>query len=343
MAVSPLGSPCVQPSRHDQTSGPLATRRLLGAARSGRGAVTAVPWAGVGLATMAALAIFMATSAMLALLYDLRLAGFGGPATISLQFGLAAALMRLRLPGAVRSRALVEGLATLSLIALSAMVFSYGFQLLNFPLQDARLLAADRAIGFDQRGLLDWVEARPAAHAWISQAYFSFAWQILLTVAGLALLCRPLPMEQFLLAFGLALFATCALSGLVPATSLVTSLRQHYGELRFGGASPVEHILALRDGSLRRLEVGQMGGIVSFPSFHVATAVLTTAAWRKTPVLWLLIPVNVLLTVGALTEGAHYLVDLVAGAVVGTAAWAGAGLLLRRSQRDPDHVKTDTA
>lgn len=295
----------------------------------------------MGLPTLAMLAGMLAVSATLVLTYGLDLVGFEGPATISLQFCLAAALMRLRLPGAVRARALVEGLATLSLVALAAMVFSYAFQLLGFPLRDGELLALDHALGFDQRAVLDWVEARPAWHAWISQGYFSFAWQILLSVAGFALLGRPAQMERFLLAFGLALFATCAISGLLPATSLVASLRQHYAELTFGGASPVDHILALRDGSLRRLEVGTMGGIVSFPSFHVATAVLTTLAWRRTPALWLLLPLNALLSVGALTEGAHYGVDLLAGAVVGALAWAAAGVLL--GGRDPDRVRSGPA
>jgi membrane-associated phospholipid phosphatase len=312
-------------------TGPAAGRLLGAAASHGTGAT----WPGLGAPTIVALAVILAVSALLAAAYRLELVGFGGPATISLQLCLAAGLLRLRLPGATRTRALFEGFAALSLIALAAMAFSYGFQLLGFALRDAELAAADHWLGFDQRAVLDFVEGRPRLHSWIAQGYYSFFWQIVLTVAGFATLRRPERMEHFLLAFGMALFATCALSGLLPATSLATVLKQSYSELRFGGASPVDHILALRDGSMRRLEVGRMGGIVSFPSFHVATAAMTTLAWRRTAVLWLLLPLNALLAVGALTEGAHYLVDGVAGAMVGAGAWWCSGRLLRRSRAIP--------
>jgi membrane-associated phospholipid phosphatase len=73
-------------------------------------------------------------------------------------------------------------------------------------------------------------------------------------------------------------------------------------------------ILALREGSLRHLELFELAGIVSFPSFHAASAVLY---------LWALWPVrglgtasavlNVLMLISTPVIGAHYVIDVIGG------------------------------
>ncbi len=67
-------------------------------------------------------------------------------------------------------------------------------------------------------------------------------------------------------------------------------------------------------------------GIISFPSFHTSLGVLFTYVVRKRRLI--LLPVallNVAMIVSVLTEGGHFLVDVVAGAAVAAAAiWATA-------------------
>ena len=62
-------------------------------------------------------------------------------------------------------------------------------------------------------------------------------------------------------------------------------------------------------------------GLVTFPSFHTSLAIITTYAVRgikvvATPVAIL----NGIVIISTLPEGGHYLIDLIAGAVISTIA-----------------------
>ena len=80
-------------------------------------------------------------------------------------------------------------------------------------------------------------------------------------------------------------------------------------------------ILALRDGSLRHLELFKITGIVSFPSFHAASAVLYI--WALWPVRYVggaAVVLNLLMMASTPVIGAHYMIDVFGGvalAVVG--------------------------
>jgi membrane-associated phospholipid phosphatase len=60
-----------------------------------------------------------------------------------------------------------------------------------------------------------------------------------------------------------------------------------------------------------------MNGLISFPSYHAATALLYIwAAWR-TPVLkWIVLLLNIAMLLATPLHGSHYFVDVIAGAVV---------------------------
>jgi membrane-associated phospholipid phosphatase len=69
-----------------------------------------------------------------------------------------------------------------------------------------------------------------------------------------------------------------------------------------------------------------MEGLVSFPSFHVAGAVMVTWALRQSRVwMAILLPINLLLTVATVLTGVHYVADL-----FGTAAMCAISLWLYR-------------
>jgi membrane-associated phospholipid phosphatase len=83
----------------------------------------------------------------------------------------------------------------------------------------------------------------------------------------------------------------------------------------------------LRNGSLTVIDLSELQGVVSFPSFHTVLGVITTYALRDT--LWLMIPVlliNGTMIVSTMPIGGHHLVDVLAGAGL----TVGAMLLLRR-------------
>jgi hypothetical protein len=78
----------------------------------------------------------------------------------------------------------------------------------------------------------------------------------------------------------------------------------------------------LRDGSLTKIDVSQVQGVVSFPSFHTMLGVIATYALRDTRALF--IPaaiVNAAMIVATLPVGGHHLMDTLAGAAISIAAF----------------------
>src|ERR1700724_4307275 len=81
---------------------------------------------------------------------------------------------------------------------------------------------------------------------------------------------------------------------------------------------------ALRDGSLTKINISSVQGVVSFPSFHTMLGIITTYALRDTRAL--LIPAIVLngtMIVSTLPVGGHYLADVLVGAAISIPAFPG--------------------
>jgi membrane-associated phospholipid phosphatase len=112
------------------------------------------------------------------------------------------------------------------------------------------------------------------------------------------------------LAFVLTVMATVVISVFLPATGAYAFLGLSPSDYRH--LHPVDdfdhmrHLPLLREGKMRVLEIGQLTGIVTFPSFHAAGAILYLWA------LWAII-CNVLLLLSTPIDGGHYFIDVVAG------------------------------
>jgi membrane-associated phospholipid phosphatase len=77
----------------------------------------------------------------------------------------------------------------------------------------------------------------------------------------------------------------------------------------------------IRDGSLRIIDFGALTGVVTFPSFHAAAAVLYL--WAFWPVRWIgpiALLVNIAMLLATPICGGHYFVDVFAGIAVAAAA-----------------------
>ena len=60
-----------------------------------------------------------------------------------------------------------------------------------------------------------------------------------------------------------------------------------------------------------------MQGLVTFPSFHTSLAIITTYAVRGIRFVTLPVAIlNGLVIVSTLPEGGHYLIDVIAGAII---------------------------
>ena len=87
------------------------------------------------------------------------------------------------------------------------------------------------------------------------------------------------------------------------------------------GWSAIPIIEGLRNGTITRVDWGNLEGLVSFPSFHAAAAlILGRFYWSYRVLRWPMASLNVLMAVAAVPCGGHYFVDVFGGIVTAAAA-----------------------
>ncbi len=213
---------------------------------------------------------------------------------------------------------------TAQVIVVTAIVgpLSYVANASNWPLQDQTLLLIDRAVGLDPQPIAAFVNDHNWLVNYLNIGYGFIKWQLLGIPIILTMALRLIRLQQFILALNLALAVTIVISMFIPA------IGTYYGL----GLSPTERfplidsanytaqlhdIIALRDGSLRHLELFRLAGIVSFPSFHTASAALYVwAVWPVRGFRWVAIGINTWMIAATPVIGAHYIIDIVGGAIV---------------------------
>ena len=96
-----------------------------------------------------------------------------------------------------------------------------------------------------------------------------------------------------------------------------------------------EILLPARSGALRELGWEHINGIITFPSFHVAAAVLLGWGFLCTlsVVRWPALALNALMLISTVVIGGHYLIDVYAGLIVAMVAIAATERLARRSHQ----------
>jgi PAP2 superfamily len=231
--------------------------------------------------------------------------------------------------------------ATAQIVLVTAVMspLTYVAAAVNFPLQDANLLAVDRALGLDWEAYVRFVNSHPLTATWLSYGYTMIRWPIFAIPVVLAAAHRYQRVEEFTLAFALALVATTLISALVPAIGVYQQIGLDPAMLP--NLDPRAYLDQMRDlepvrtGALRHLDLFGLAGIVTFPSFHAASAVLY--AWAFWPVWWMR-PIAVLANGAMLAstpiDGGHYFIDLAAGIAIAVlaivAARAASRWLVRR-------------
>ena len=226
------------------------------------------------------------------------------------------------------------GLLFLIVTCLFAVLAAYAMQRMAFPLRDALCAQADRALGRNWPAYAHWVDGHLGLQRVLHFAYDTIQWQIALPVIVLAFANQAKALRAYLLAFALALSVTIVISALLPAAGPIAALdRSSFEILRFTGATPVEHLMKLRDTGAFVLHEPP-GGIATFPSFHATVSILTPLTLRGYPrILTALLVLDAAMLAGTVTEGAHYFVDLAAGGAIAVLAHIVAQAIVRRWER----------
>ncbi len=191
----------------------------------------------------------------------------------------------------------------------------------NLPLADSWLASLDARLffGFDRRVFAAFVFDHPVALTIASRSYLSLTWQPFALFFALYATGRADKAWTFLLAWFVALIVTILIFPFAPALS-TPPYRMHW----------VHVLQEVRSGQLRCLGIEALDGIVAFPSFHAAGAVML--GWGYAGFRYLRLPfiaLNAAMFVSAIPCGGHYLVDLLAGATVALVSLRVAAKLTR--------------
>ena len=213
-----------------------------------------------------------------------------------------------------RTWALAESCAVLLLtisFGLIAVTGQYLVALLQRPLVDSHLAYADRLLGVSVPGLVAWTRH----HDWVAGAlriaYFTLGPQLILAIVSVGVVLRDRDrLWELAFHYHFCLLVTVAASGLFPAECAFT----FYGfESLIDQGRFIHHFESLRAGTFQTIRFDDIEGLISFPSFHAAGALMVTWAFRSQRAwLWPLIVLNSGLIAATFMTGAHYVVDVLA-------------------------------
>jgi hypothetical protein len=206
----------------------------------------------------------------------------------------------------------------------------YGALALRVPWADPWLARADAWLGVSVPAMTAWTWAHPLTALAAKVVYFTFGPQMLLTVLALAVLRERARLWEFAFHFHVCLILTIAALAIWPSACAPV----FYGfEPTIDTTRAIAQIKGFHDGTMTVVRFDDLDGLVSFPSFHVAGALLVTWAFRGRR--WMFVPLVVLnagLILSTVITGEHYVIDVLAAvplvaASIAAYRWGGQRLL----------------
>jgi membrane-associated phospholipid phosphatase len=259
------------------------------------------------------------------------------PADVGPPVALVAALLALghyyRRRGETSFVLCLTALSQIVAFATCYVVAMYALATPTWPLVDRQLAAFDACCGVHVPRFCRWAADHPTGGTLLRAAYDSLLYQTAAVIVLLGLGNRRRALEGFVLAFMLAALAALAIFVVMPACGpfVQYDLTPSHDQAIF-----LDHFLSLRDGSRHVISYRGAEGLITFPSFHVAWALVIVWAVRgRRPVFALSAALNGLLILSTMTTGWHYFADVLGGGAVAIVAILCASALSRKAaERD---------
>lgn len=217
-------------------------------------------------------------------------------------------------------------------MALLGAVSTYPLAALSHGFADAPLQRIDEALRFHWLAWYEMVAAHPSLQLLGAAAYQCIYVIPAALLAGFAIRGQRRDAHHFLASFWLAALITLTLYLFMPAVGPLSYLWK--GPIPYMPSSAIwqeQLIPVLRAHRLGQVNLDELRGLVSAPSFHTASVVLyIAAAWRSGPLRWPLIGLSLAMLVSIPVEGTHYLADMIIGAAVALTAVLAASKLIGR-------------
>ena len=232
--------------------------------------------------------------------------------------------------------AAAEALLLWGLIMTCGILLSYAAATSGMPYRDAEFHAMDGMLGFDWHAYAALIDSSPLLTLLTRYAYASLIPQTFVLIIAQTITQKYRTLHRFLVALVISLIATCISFALAPAVSVYEYLKiplESFENLRpISNFQHVGPIAGLRSGEITVIHLSDLHGLITFPSFHACGAILLAWGFWSVPLLRApALVLNGLMLMSVPTDGAHYLVDIIAGAALaGGAIWLS-GRLGRRS------------
>lgn len=269
------------------------------------------------------------------------------PSLAAIGFAAVGWLAHRSTPGRPSEWPVAESFVAFSLIALAFTVVTpaqYLAVALNRPLVDPWLARADAFLGVSVPDAVAWTRLHPRLASILELSYFSLAPQFVAPLAILGLYYKDRgALWEYTFHFHFCLLVTLLGLALFPAMCAFS----YYGfESLIDQTRFIRHFESLRNGTFTVLQLRELEGLITFPSFHVAGGFMVTWVFRGyRRFLALLLILNTLMVLSTVLLGPHYAVDILASAAVFAASvwvyrlWArrliGSGEDAPRSWRSP--------
>ncbi|MFM9960690.1 MAG: phosphatase PAP2 family protein [Planctomycetaceae bacterium] len=245
------------------------------------------------------------------------------PSLIVVGLGLFAEFYRRR-----QNEQFVTIIAALMQIVAYSTCFTtlmYAVCALNRPLVDAQMMRFDAACGIHLPSIVEWAKQHPAMQRVLSFAYSTMLPQTALIIAVLGFANQRRELQGFVRQFLLSSLVVLAAFALWPAAGPFVGYDYPPA---CDQARYLAHFESLRSGERTLITWRDAEGLITFPSFHTAWALLLISAVRRNR--WLLAPsvlLNLAVIVSTLTTGWHYFADVCSGVAVAVVAIAASHAL----------------
>ncbi len=216
--------------------------------------------------------------------------------------------------------------------SVADFILTYLAATLTMPLRDAEFVAIDAAMGFHWLAWSRFIWAHRVIRLPLFIAYFTFLPQIIGSILYFAHTEQTGRNAELIWIAMLGLIITTIVSAVLPAVGPYV----HFFGRQTGD---IVVLMSLRDHAAQSFAMSSLRGIITFPSFHTVLAI--TFIYVHRPPSRSFIPVailNGLMLIAIPSEGHHYLIDMISGAVVAAICIAIVRAAMRQRKRVTETV-----
>lgn len=325
-----MGSTTYQPPvaiQRAESASAQGARRL---ARALRPDLRSVAWGAIGLTAFATTLLCGARS-LIVPPRDLL-------APVGLLLALAGLAVYYRRRGETAFDLSLTSLAQIVAFVTAYIMLMYAVATFARPLIDQQLAAFDAWCGITVPILRNWADAHPFVNLLLNFAYDTLLYQTAWVLIVLGLSDDRAALEEFIASFMISGLISLGLFAMFPADGpfVTYGLQPSLDQAQF-----LDHFHSLREGTRTLVSYRGAEGLITFPSFHVAWAIVVAWSLRhcRRPMFVATLVLNLLVIASTMTTGWHYCADVLGGAVVAVASIAAVNRFANQCSRRVDSAR----